>query len=45
MPEGRIAAMKPDPVPFTSFDSRTGSPANSGERAIEPVSSTIASPR
>ena len=45
MPLGRIAAMKPEPSPFTSLVSRTGSPAISGERAIVPVMSLIASAR
>ena len=37
--------MKPEPLPFTSLASRTGSPAKNGERAIEPVRSAIALPR
>src|ERR1700682_1519043 len=36
MPEGRIAAMKPDPLALISFGSRIGSPAMNGARAIEP---------
>jgi hypothetical protein len=40
-----MAAMKPDPVAFTSFGSRIGSPAINGERAIEPTTSLVASGR
>ena len=42
-PVGRIAAMKPEPSALTSFCSRIGSPAMNGERAIEPVTSLMAS--
>jgi hypothetical protein len=37
--------MKPDPLAFTSFWSRIGSPAISGSRAIEPTSWVAASGR
>src|SRR6478736_3054459 len=43
MPDGRIAAMKPDPSARTSFWSRIGSPAMKGARAIEPTTSFMAS--
>ena len=45
MPVGRIAAMKPDPLALTSFGSRIGSPAMKGARAIEPMTSLVASGR
>src|SRR5450631_2832116 len=45
IPAGRIAAMKPDPLALTSFGSRIGSPAINGARAIEPVTSLVASGR
>ena len=37
MPDGRIAAMKPEPSALTSFCSRIGSPCINGTRAIEPA--------
>ena len=37
MPDGRIAAMKPEPLAFTSFASRIGSPATKGARTIMPL--------
>ena len=42
MPVGRIAAMKPEPLAFTSLASRIGSPATKGTRAIEPERSSMA---
>src|ERR1700761_8517705 len=44
-PLGRIAAMKPEPSGFTSFDSRIGSPATKGARAIDPAIWLVASGR
>ena len=43
MPDGRIAAMKPEPLALISLASRIGSPAENGARAIEPASSLMAS--
>jgi hypothetical protein len=45
IPEGKIAAMKPDPSAFTSFCSRIGSFLMKGDRAIDPTSSLGASGR
>ena len=42
MPDGRIAAMKPEPLAFTNLASRIGSPATKGARAIEPDSFSMA---
>jgi hypothetical protein len=40
-----MAAMKPEPSALTSFNSRIGSPAINGERAIEPAICVVASGR
>jgi len=42
MPDGRIAAMNPEPLVLINFASRIGSPATSGARASEPDKSSIA---
>ena len=42
MPEGRIAAMKPEPLAMTSLALRIGSPATKGARAMEPASDSMA---
>ena len=42
MPVGRMAAMKPEPLEFTSFASRIGSPATKGARTIMPLRFSIA---
>src|SRR4051794_39486244 len=45
MPTGRIAAMKPEPLAWTSLGSRIGSPAINGARAIQPAIWVVASGR
>ena len=45
IPVGKMAAMKPEPLAFTSLASRIGSPATKGTRAIQPERSSMAAGR
>ena len=45
MPDGSMAARKPDPLALISLPSRIGSPVRNGVRAIEPAICCTASGR